>query len=237
MDMGIDVEIRELAESLGADFYGVADLAPAREAIAAQGGDLVVGYPRSVSVGVKLMHSLVDLLPGHAEDRLVGMNYRHHAYDVVNLRLDQLTGRLASALQGVGHRVLPVPASQTVSEEKLCAIFSHKMGAHLAGLGWIGKNCLLITPEAGPRVRWATVLTDAPLAATGRAMEERCGSCSECVDTCPVRAITGEPFRETDARDVRLDARSCRVYQEEMKEKVGFPVCGMCLYSCPHGQM
>jgi len=81
------------------------------------------------------------------------------------------------------------------------------------------------------------VLTDAPLAATGTGMGEQCGSCSECVDACPVQAITGEPFRETDGRDVRLDARPCRVYQEEMKEKVGLPVCGMCLYSCPHGQM
>ncbi len=37
----------------------------------------------------------------------------------------------------------------------------------MAGLGRIGKSCLLITPEAGPRVHWATVLTDAPMQVTG----------------------------------------------------------------------
>ena len=40
---------------------------------------------------------------------------------------------------------------------------SHKLVAHLAGLGRIGRSCLLLTPGAGPRVRLATVLTNAPL--------------------------------------------------------------------------
>lgn len=233
--MEIDAKISSLAESLGADFYGVADLAPARDAIEEQGGKEVAAFTRAVSVGVGLMHALVDMLPGHA-DRIVGMNYRHHAYDVVNVRLDQLTARLSSAVQEEGHRVLPVPASQGIDEKKLCGLFSHKMAAHLAGLGWIGKNCTLVTPEAGPRVRWATLLTDAPLEPTGKAMEEQCGSCRECVDACPAQAFTGEPFRPEEGREVRFDAHACRRYQNEVKESTGYSVCGMCVYSCPYGQ-
>jgi len=232
--MELDVRIRDLAHSLGADFCGVADLTPARAAIQAQGGPMVARFPRAVSVGVRLMDALVDLLPNH-RDRLVAMNFRHHAYDAVNLRLDQVASRLASALQAEGFQVFPVPASQTVDEERLCAVFSHKMAAHLAGLGWIGKNCVLITPQAGPRVRWATVLTDALLTA-GAPMEEQCGSCRECVDACPPQALTGEPFRPEDPREVRFDAHACRRYQNEVKEEVDLPVCGMCVYSCPHGQ-
>jgi len=232
--MTLDEQIRERALSLGADFCGVADLAPARTFIEAQGDPMVAQFSRAVSVGVRVMDALIDLLPDH-RDRVVAMNFRHHAYDVVNLRLDQLTSRLASSLQGEGFRVFPVPASQTVDEERLCAVFSHKLAAHLAGLGWIGKNCTLITPQAGPRVRWATVLTDAPLT-VGTPMEEQCGSCRECVDACPPQAFTGEPFRPEDPRDVRFDARACRRYQNEVKEEVGLPVCGMCVYSCPHGQ-
>ncbi len=232
--MAIDEQIRELAISLGADFCGVADLTPARAFIEAQGGPMVAEFPRAVSVGVRVMDTLIDLLPNH-RDRLVAMNFRHHAYDVVNLRLDQLASRLASSLQGEGFQTFPVPASQTVDEERLCAVFSHKLAAHLAGLGWIGKNCVLITPQFGPRVRWATVLTDAPLA-TGTPIEEQCGSCRECVDACPPQAFTGEPFRPEELRDVRFDARACRLYQNEVKEEVGLPVCGLCVYSCPHGQ-
>jgi epoxyqueuosine reductase len=233
--MSLDRELTRLARSLGADFCGVADLAPARQAVDAQGGPLVAAYPRAVSLGVGLMHELVELLPRHAEDRLVGLNYRHHAYDVVNARLDQLASRLASFLQGQGHRAFPVPASQTVDPERLCGLFSHKLAAHLAGLGWIGKNCALVTPASGPRVRWTSVLTDAPLAA-GQPMEERCGACRACVDACPPQAFTGAPFRAGEPREARFDAPACRRYQERIRERLGVQVCGMCLYACPHGR-
>ncbi len=112
---------------------------------------------------------------------------------------------------------------------------SHKLAAHLAGLGWIGKSCLLITPEAGPRVRWATVLTDAPLQHTGNAMTEQCGDCQECVKVCPVGAFTGRPFQEDELREVRYDARRCEGYHKDLEKKMGVGVCGMCLHVCPYG--
>jgi len=72
-------------------------------------------------------------------------------------------------------------------------LFSHKMAARLTGLGWIGPNYLLITLGIGPRVRWVTVFTDAPLKA-GEPMPDRCGDCRLCVETCPPKAFTGRPF-------------------------------------------
>jgi epoxyqueuosine reductase len=220
--------------SLGADFAGAADLAPARSAMVGQGGELVAHYPRALSVGVRLMDALVDALPDHC-DRVVAMNFRGHAYDVVNMRLDQLASRVASALQEDGYRALPVPASQSVDDQRLCGLFSHKMAAHLAGLGWIGKSCCVITPEAGPRVRWATVLTNAPLS-TGTPMERLCGDCTVCVDACPAAAFTGAPFDPAEPREARFDAFSCRAYQQQTEAQTGYAVCGMCVYSCPHGQ-
>jgi epoxyqueuosine reductase QueG len=228
--------IRELADSMGADFFGVADLAPARDAIVAQGGEVIGAFPRAISIGIALPHSVVDQLPNRQE-RAVAINYRHHGYDVINQRLDLITSRLASLLQRDGHRVMPIPASRRIDAERICGAFSHKMGAHLAGLGWIGKSCLLVTPEVGPRARWATVLTNAPFSATGRSMEERCGECRECVDICPVRAFTGKSFREEEPREVRYDAGKCDRYLEAMKQKdPELAVCGMCLYVCPHGR-
>jgi epoxyqueuosine reductase QueG len=112
------------------------------------------------------------------------------------------------------------------------------MAAHLAGLGWIGKSCLLVTPDAGPRVRWVTVLTDAPIEATGKQMDQKCGDCHKCVDICPPKAFTGEPFRPEDERDVRYDARKCENYFKELMTETGFSetVCGLCLYVCPQGR-
>ena len=131
---------------------------------------------------------------------------------------------------------MPVAASQRVGDDGLYGVFSHKMAAHLAGLGWIGKSCMLITPQVGPRVRWATVLTDAPLEARGSLMDERCGRCTECVDVCPTGAYTGQPFRVGEPREVRFAAHKCDAYFSELEESTGLSVCGMCLYICPYGR-
>jgi epoxyqueuosine reductase QueG len=113
---------------------------------------------------------------------------------------------------------------------------SHKLAAHLAGFGWIGKSCLLVTPDNGPRVRWITVLTDAPLQPTGNAMESRCGKCQECVDACPVGAFTGRTFHPDEPREARFDAAACDRYFREMEKTGKVAACGMCLYCCPHGR-
>ncbi len=234
--MGNDNRIRDLASMWGADFFGVADLSLARDAILAQGGPALAHYPRAVSIGIALLHAMVDQLPARAE-RAVAVGYRHHCYDLVNYRLDLIASRLSNVLQRKGYRALPVPASKQVDDERLCAVFSHKMGAHLAGLGWIGKSCLLVTPEMGPRVRWASVLTDAPLTPTGQPMEERCDTCAECVVICPVKAFTGQPFRENEPREARYDAGKCDRYFAQMKKKdAELAVCGLCLYICPYGR-
>jgi len=232
--MELDGRVKGLAETVGADFCGVADLSPAQEAISAQGGAAIAGFPRAVSVGIALLHPVVDQLPRRA-DRAVAMAYRHHAYDVVNQRLDHIASRLSGLLQREGYGALPVPASQTVDDDRLCGLFSHKMAAHLAGLGWIGKSCLLVTPEVGPRVRWATVLTDAPLKMTGQRMDERCSTCQQCVEICPPHAFTGQPFREGEPREARFAAHRCEAYFAEMEETTDFAVCGLCLYVCPYG--
>jgi epoxyqueuosine reductase QueG len=233
--MQLDNSLRNLAEELGADFFGVADLSLARDFIISQGGQEVGGYPKAVSIGIALLNPIVDQLPNRAETAMA-IEYRHHAYDVINERLDSIASRLGSILQNEGYRAYPVPASKRADDERICAIFSHKLAAHLAGLGWIGKSCLLITPTAGPRVRWATVLTDAPLKPTGQPMQERCGDCQECVQVCPVGAFTGRPFREDEPREARYDARKCESYHVGLEGKSGVGVCGMCLYVCPHGR-
>ncbi len=234
--MNLNERLRVSAETWGADLFGVADLAAAREAILAQGGPEVAAYPRAVSVGIVLPHAIVDRLP-ERPNRAVAASYRHHGYEVINQRLDYITSRIASLLQREGYRALPVAASQRVDDERLCAVFSHKIAAHLAGLGWIGKSCLVVTREAGPRVRWGTVLTDAPLEAAGEPMQSRCGDCGQCVEICPVQAFSGVAFCASEAREKRYDARKCERYFAALDEKEGQKAaCGLCLYVCPWGR-
>ena len=234
--MNLENQLFDSAKTWGADYFGIADLSPAREAIREQGGAAIAAYPRSISIGIALFHPIVDQL-SRRKERAVAVSYRSHCYDVINARLDEISSRIASFLQRAGHSVFPVAASKRVDDDRICGVFSHKLSAHLAGLGWIGKNCLLITPDMGPRVRWATVLTDAPLAAGGRPMTERCGDCRECVTICPTKAFTGQPFRADEPRSARFDAGKCSRYFSKMKENdPETAICGMCLYACPYGK-
>jgi epoxyqueuosine reductase len=235
--MGLDERIRELAGELGVDFYGVADLTPAREEILRQGGRETAEYPRAVSFGISMVDVLVDSLPRRLEDPSVSGHYFHQCYDVINHRLDIIASRLAGELSRQNYRSLPMPAKEHFDYERICAQFSHKLAAHLAGLGWIGKSCLLITPEMGPRVRWNTVLTHAPLEPTGRPMEERCADCSDCVDICPQRAFTGKAFRSEEPREERYDAAKCQDYFISLAQNKHYRVaCGLCVYACPYGK-
>ena len=234
MTRDLDTRIRSLAISLGADYYGVADLSPAWHFIWEQGGDRVAQYPIAVVAGIRLQDSLVNLLPD--QDPEGAIIYRHNSYDVVNQMLDQIGIRIANELQRSGHQAFPVPASKRTDNEKISGIFSQKLAAHLAGLGWIGKSCLLITPDYGPRVRWVSILTDAPIPPTGPALKPRCGDCRDCVDACPIGAFTGRIFEKNEPREARFDAAACDRYFKEMEKTKGVAVCGMCLYACPYGK-
>ena len=255
MSLEFSEDIRGLALGAGADFFGVADLAPVYDAILEQGGESVAQFPRAVAVGIALPHSIIDKL-SEQTSVTVARDY-WQVYVETNQRLDEITSRLVARLEHAGFSAVAVAASHTTDPDRLCGVFSHKLAAHLAGLGWIGKSCLLITPEAGPRVRWATVLTDALLAATGQAADEwhaprlrghvsrdvapavvdRCGACEQCVNACPARAFTGGSFRSTEHRDTRFAAEKCKSYVTDMKERMGCPVlCGLCVSVCPHGK-
>lgn len=228
-------QIKDLAGREEIDFTGVADLAPAHDYILAQGGPVVASFPRCISLGIGLMDAIVE---GLAEKERFGNadHYRIHAYDVVNERLSIAVSKVASLLQRDGHRALPMSLMVKSPDLPLTAVFSHKLGAHLAGLGWIGKSCMLITPGRGPRVRWASVLTDAPLAPTGEPMDQRCGSCMECVNICPVQAYTGRNFVENEPREARFDAAKCNDFLNAMATRGEPRVCGLCLYACPYGR-
>jgi epoxyqueuosine reductase len=229
--MTLNDVLGEMVKKDCADFFGVADLSLAHAGILEQGGKEVASYPRAISIGIALLDSIVDQLPQGFE-LCVAVSYRHH-YDITNLRLDLLAAKVASKLQKEGYKAYPIPASQRFDDQRICAIFSHKLAANLAGLGWIGKSCLLVTPESGPRVRWVTVLTNAPLSTTADLVEDSCGSCTECVDACPVGAFTGKPFNKEEPREVRYDAAKCEKYLNDLEEATGLAACGLCIYACP----
>jgi epoxyqueuosine reductase len=232
--LDLETLVADIRASGRADYIGTAALSKAYEFIRNQGGDFIAELPTCVSIGIVLPSSIVDLLPRRNE-RAVQVSYRLHAYEIVNQRLDLLTSEIASLLQGAGYKAFPIPAAERVDDKRICAFFSHKLAANLCGFGWIGKSCLLVTPKHGPRVRWSSVLTDAPVPKNEEQLPVRCGKCSKCVDVCPVKAFTGRGFAPEEPREARFSAEKCSRYFEEMPRQGQLKVCGMCLYVCPFG--
>ncbi|MGB6378796.1 MAG: hypothetical protein WBG24_18965, partial [Syntrophobacteria bacterium] len=60
-------ELQRRARDMGARSFGIADLTPARDAIVAQGGEILAGFERALSVGIGLGDGIVDQLPRHKE--------------------------------------------------------------------------------------------------------------------------------------------------------------------------
>jgi epoxyqueuosine reductase QueG len=104
-------------------------------------------------------------------------------------------------------------------------MLSHKKVAYLAGLGWIGRNNLLVNERLGARFRLSCVLTDMPLEAD-RPVESGCGACRACVESCPCRAIGETPSD--------FDHRKCFAQLKEFQKKryVEQFICGVCVRAC-----
>jgi epoxyqueuosine reductase QueG len=235
--MDLKRKLEKEAKAAGAAYFGIANLSPANQGkITAYEKKLIALYPLAISIGVPLLDGIVDAIAVQDDSNAL-KNYWFHAYEVINPLINSIAIRISQLIEGQGYKALQVPASHIVDASNLYGLFSHKIGASLAGLGWIGKSCLLVTPDRGTRVRWGTVLTDVPLEPDKPFSGKGCGRCTLCVDNCPIGAFTGKPFSPSEPREARMDTAKCfRYLYEEQKRKTGAEACGMCVNICPFGR-
>jgi epoxyqueuosine reductase len=225
-------KVKDRIIGLGADLAGIADVEPLKR-LKLDPPDLLKSFTRAVSIALKLPQAVFESI----SDRPTPI-YRS-VYQTANQILDQIAFRTSMVLQNDGFQSLPIPASQILDHENLYAAISHKAVARMAGLGWQGKNLLLITPQYGSRVRLITVLTSAPLVVDGP-IKNRCGDCTACQDACPAQAIKGISTEShyKNRNEAMYFSRCVEKVEGEFAQipEVGVPICGICIKVCPFGR-
>ena len=207
-----------MSRQLGADIFGVADISDLKQEFLLS-PPVTKDLNRGISLGVRLLDSVLEEI----QDKPTKLYYHH--YRQVNFFLDRLAFKLASFIQSEGFLSLPVPASQVMDWEKQKGHLSHKKIACAAGLGWLGRNNLLVNPDFGSRIRLVTILTNMPLS-YAQPLNRDCGDCKACISACPAGAIKENP----EDFDWVQCFEQLRAFTK--MRLVGQYICGVCVKAC-----
>jgi len=210
--------LKKFCQEQGIDLFGVADISRIKKDFLLSKG-LLQKIDKAVCLGIRLSQGVLEEIE-NAPTRLYFQHYR-----TVNAFLDQLALKASNYIQRKGHLGLPIPASQILDWQNQKAHLSHKKLGVLAGLGWIGRNNLLVNKTLGSQFRLVSILTNMPLEAD-KPLRKDCGDCRICVKICPSGAIK-EQASEFD------HLRCFEKLKEFQKQRlVDQYICGICVKAC-----
>ncbi len=233
-------ELRRNAEELGLDVVGAAPAAPYEETERlirdrrerglfgsmrfTMAQPEVSCHPETLLDGARTVVSaaLCYYAPGPEPDGLEGRLPRYAWLDHYALLRERL-GELGRRLGG-SYRVL-VDANQHVD----------RAGAERSGVGFIGKNTLLITRKHGSWVVLGTLVTDVEIEPTPR-LDAGCGSCTLCIDACPTDALSeAEPGVLDSTRCLSYWTQTAGVMPDDVMDALEDRVygCDICQDVCP----
>jgi epoxyqueuosine reductase QueG len=217
-DKRLKGELKTFSLSLGARLFGVADTRSIKKEFNFS-DEILKDLDYAISIGVRLS----DVILEEIKDSPTKLYYHH--YRQVNLVLDQMALKVSNFIQSKGYKTLPVPASQIIDWQKQKGHLSHKKIGELAGLGFIGRNNLLVNPEIGSRFRLVSILTDIPLE-IDKPLDLTCGDCRLCISVCPASAIKEkkEDFDHVKCYEKLKEFRDKRVVDQF--------ICGVCVKAC-----
>ena len=211
--------VKSVCEHWGASLFGVADLRSLSKEHLLLPPSTVERLPLAISIAYHLSDPILDGI----EDRPTPL-YFHH-YQRTNILLDTIGLMVNTHIQDLGFQALPIAASQLIDWDNQKGHLSHKHVAKAAGLGWIGRNNLLVNERFGARIRLLTLLTNLPME-TDAPSSSGCGSCRACLSVCPAGAIKERP----EDFDHRRCFEQLKVFSKTLR--MSHHICGVCIRAC-----
>jgi len=229
VDLTLTHEIRSLAIEQGLDLVGVASVD--RFAEVPDGfkpDDYLTGARTVVSIACAIADEFCDTWGTYEDEGRSPLPYMYYGLGAAYWELARVSNRIARRIEYKGYRSLPFPPHWSVSHYRSLTTeptgwplvrtnnaigqdFPHLAAAVAAGLGQIGWNGLVLTKDFGARVRFSSIITDAPLAVdpieTGTLCDpERCGMA--CAKACPAGALSDSL---EDSQEVTIAGNTSRV--------------------------
>jgi epoxyqueuosine reductase QueG len=212
-------KLKKLIKEQGDLLFGVADVSSFKSYWLELPEKAVSSLNYGISIGIPLARGVLRSIDS-APTRL----YSYH-YKQINYFLDRLGVLVTNFVQSEGFSALPIPASQTLDHTKQKAHLSHKAIGIAAGLGWKGRNNLLVNPKYGSAIRLVTILTDMPLEAD-KPLSQDCGVCQKCIQLCPAGSI------KIDPKEFDMEGCYKKLCEFQKIPGVGHHICGICVSAC-----
>jgi epoxyqueuosine reductase len=251
--MNLAYDIKHKAIELGFDAVGITDAAPIDDHQLKIFNDwLAFGFAARMDYMRKNLDKRTNpakILPGANSVIVVALNYKPP--DKLPHPLSEPTGSVASYAQYLDYhsfiktrlRRLGEFIKSAASAEpdfKICvdsAPVAERALAARAGIGFIGKNHILINPLIGPQILLGEIITDLKLV-PDKPLTRNCAGCNKCVHACPTAALRP---------DGQFDANRCISYltiehkgriSPDLQTKIGDRLfgCDQCILACPYQQ-
>ena len=222
-DIDVSAHAAHLREWLGKQYHGEMAYMERHAELRGDPAQLVPGTLRVISLRMDYLPADIQTIsvlqnPGQAYLSRYALGRDYHK--LIRRRLQQLAERIEQEVGSFGYRAFvdSAPVLERAFAEK-------------AGLGWIGKNTMLINKRAGSWFFLGELFTDLPLELDEPA-GFHCGTCTACLDVCPTQAFVGAQV---------LDARRCISYLTiELRTSIPLelrPLMGNRVFGCDDCQL
>ena len=190
-------------------------------------------FPIAILFGINLSSNYVQKVmntPDYVQSMVQNnRNFSSDEFYLTELKTGELADRISQWLIDCGYKAYSHSDKNQIETGFFNGIYEgtplpHKTIARIAGIGWIGKNNLLVTPIFGSALCLGVVLTNAPLDITpSNPIQSKCHNCNICITVCKPKALKGHTWSLNTEREDMLDVYKCTT-------------CLNCLIFCPWTQ-